>query len=182
MPDHWNPHEILARLILALQRAVGGQRYRVTSMEQDYTGEEIPGNKIWDGTHVKYLTKAERAAYALTFRDGYIWHADGNLFDTTSADSLHTGFGRAIFVMDADGNFYAAKDQIRGEFHHSSLVAGAPVAAAGELEVVRGVLIALSDRSGHYLPSRRFTDQAIDEFKKKNISFQAVKLDLVCGS
>jgi hypothetical protein len=178
MPE---PYEILTRLVFAVQqlmRAASG-RYRVTPMRPDYVGEHLPENKVWDRTHVRYLTEAERAPYALRFRDGLIWDASGNLFDTMNAESLHTGFGRAIFVMDADGNFYASREQIRGEFHHSSLVAGAPVAAAGELAVADGVLKVLSDRSGHYLPKKRFTDQAIDRLKKNNISLQGVKLDLI---
>jgi len=56
--------------------------------------------------------------------------------------------------MDADGTFYASMEQAVGEFHHSSLVAGDPVAAAGELDVGQGVLEALSDKSGHYRPAR----------------------------
>jgi hypothetical protein len=185
MSDRWNPHEILARLAFGLQRllrAAGGQRYRVTPMRAQFVGEEIPGNRVWPGSQVIYLAQAERKPYGLSFRDGRIWDADGNLFDTTDAVSQQSGVGRAIFVMDADGSFYASKNQMIGEFHHSSLVAGEPVAAAGELEVVHGVLTGLSDRSGHYWPRRSFTDQAIDQLKKNNISLQRVRLDMIGGT
>src|SRR5258708_16978164 len=172
---------IFRQLISGVQqqwRAAGG-RYRVTPLQPLYVGEDVPGNEIFDNSYVIYLSEAGRAPYALKFRDGHICDAYENLFDTSDADSLHTDFGRAIFVMDADGNFYASKEHIYGKFHHSSLVAGGPVAAAGEIEVAEGMLTALSDRSGHYLPTRGFTDQAIDQLKKKNISFQGVKLDLI---
>ena len=178
MPDL---RRFFTRLISAVQqqwRAAGG-RYRVTPLQPLYVGEDVPGNDIFDGSYVTYLSEAGRQLHALTFFSGRICDAYGNLFDTTDAESLHTGFGRAIFVMDADGNFYASKEQTYGKFHHSSLVAGGPVAAAGEIEVIGGVLTALSDRSGHYMPRQSFTDQAIDQLKKKNISFQGVKLDLI---
>jgi hypothetical protein len=176
------PHGILERVLSAIGLffpAIGGRRYRATPMLSNYVGEENPGNTVWHNSHVRYLTEAERAPFALTFRDGKIWGADGNLYDTTDAVSLHSDSGRAIFVMDADGNFYAAKDHRRGKFHHSSLVAGAPVAAAGELAVVRGVLTAISDKSGHYLPRRPFTAQAIDHLEKNNISLEGVTRDLI---
>jgi hypothetical protein len=170
---------ILTSALRLLAAVVGGGRYRVTPMLPAYVGEHVPGNTIWDNSYVRYLTEDERKPYALTFRDGYIWNADGNLFDTTDAVSLHSDVARAIFVMDADGNFYAAKDHRTGEFHHSSLVAGAPVAAAGELEVVGGVLRVISDRSGHYRPRSVHTAQAIDRLEKNNIPFQGVRIDLI---
>ena len=61
---------------------------------------------------------------------------------TRDASSVFRGgVGHAIFVMEKDGTFYASKYQRVGEFHHSSLVAGRPVAAAGEIGVVDGTLI-----------------------------------------
>ncbi|SDS90781.1 hypothetical protein [Bradyrhizobium canariense] len=176
MPDRWSPGGILTRLISAVQRLLGG-RYQVTPMLARFAGEEIPGNRIWAGNAVRYLTPAERASYALTLRDGRICDAAGKPFDTRGSESLFSD-NRAIFVMDADGNFFASKDQKIGEFHPSSLAAGGPVAAAGELEVIGGVLKALSDKSGHYTPARRFTVQAIDRLKKNRISCQWVTLDL----
>jgi hypothetical protein len=153
-------------------------RYRTTPMLPRYVGENVPGNKIWFGGLVRYLTRAERASYLINFRDGLIYTADDVLLDTRDALSLHSE-GRAIFVMTATGAFYVSKYQMVGEFHHSSLVAGEPVAAAGELEVVRGTLIALSDRSGHYLPSQEYTRQAIDRLERNHISMVTVTLDLI---
>jgi hypothetical protein len=85
----------------------------------------------------------------MEFKDGKIYDANGRLFDTSTASTAHSGGGNAIFVMDANGNTFASKTQIVGEFHHSSLAAGQPVAAAGELRVEQGVLKAITDKSGH---------------------------------
>src|SRR6267154_3673541 len=136
--------------------------YGTTPMLSAYAGEEISPNPVWGNSAVRYLSATDRAPYALTFVGGTIQDANGNLFDTQAAATLHSASGRAIFVMDANGEFYASKYQMVGDFHHSSLLAGAPAAAAGELEVKNGVLKAISDKSGHYRPRRPYTDQAID--------------------
>jgi hypothetical protein len=114
-----------------------------------YRGEELPDNGVW-GTAVKYLPPEEREAFRLTFTDGLIYDADGKRFDTREAVSLHSNLPKAIFVMNAAGEFFAAQRQIIGRFHHSSLAAGEPVAAAGEILVLDGLLFEISNKSGHY--------------------------------
>ena len=153
-------------------------KYRTTPMLEAFAGEDVPGNAVW-GTRVLYLADSEREAYRLHIVNGLIYDSQGNLFDTADASSLHTDRPRAIFVMDDDGNFYASKSHSAGEFHHSSLIAGRPVAAAGEMEVQEGRLVALSDRSGHYRPRRAFTGQAIDRLKKNGVDFFSVRLDII---
>lgn len=174
--------DIVRRFILALARqtpVVAGPPYNVTPMLPQYAGEHLPGNAVWDGSMVEYLTEEQRAGYALLFRDGRIYDGSGNLFDTGNAATLHSDLGRAIFVMDASGDFFASRYHAVGQFHHSSLVAGGPVAAAGELQVVAGALTLFSDKSGHYRPRRRYTAQAIEHLSKSHISLGAVTFDLV---
>ena len=72
----------------------------------------------------------------------------------------------AMFVMDAHGDFYASNFQEVRVFHHSSLVAGGEVAAAGELEVINGKLEFINDRSGHYRGTPEFTEQALDRLRQ----------------
>lgn len=52
-------------------------------------------------------------------------------------------------------------------FHHSSFLAGAPVAAAGELKVEKGVVELLSNESGHYLPPAEYLLQVAKEFIRR---------------
>ncbi|WP_218581945.1 hypothetical protein, partial [Nocardia cyriacigeorgica] len=59
--------------------------------------------------------------------------------------------------MDNQGNLYASLHHAPGQFHHSSFLAGGPVAGAGELEVIDGVLQLVTDSSGHYRPPQRYT-------------------------
>lgn len=153
--------------------------YAVTGMHPEYVGEDEPGNDVWAGSQVPYLSEVERAAHLLSIEGGLIYDALGNLFDTTGAESLFSDEGRAIYVMDQHGNFYASKFHQVGKFHHSSLIAGGPVAAAGEIEVKNGKLVAISDKSGHYRPKRSFTNQALHELKKRGMGLSDVKRDFV---
>lgn len=107
--------------------------------------------------------------YLLTARDGKLYNTRGELFDTTTAESLHVGGGHAIFVMDANGNIYASTAHIFGEFHHSSLLAGQPVAGAGELVVEKGVVLEITRASGRYRPSEALANQVLTQLKKYGI-------------
>jgi hypothetical protein len=148
-------------------------------MRDIFKGEDVPGNTVWPGTTVKYLNDTERAAYQLQFKNGRIYDANGKLFDTSTAQSAHTGGGNAIFVMDAEGNFFASKTQVVGEFHHSSLAAGQPVAAAGELRVEQGVLKHITDQSGHYRPTTDLTAQALDALESQGIDTSRVTKTII---
>jgi hypothetical protein len=71
--------------------------------------------------------------------------------DTTKMVTHFTGPGKAIFVMSKQGNLHVGSHVV-GHYHHSSLLAGRKVSGAGELEVKRGQLMWLSNKSGHYRP------------------------------
>jgi hypothetical protein len=150
--------------------------YQTTPMLDAYRGEELPDNEVW-GTAVRYLSPEEREAFRLTFTNGLIYDADGKLFDTREAVSLHSDVPKAIFVMNAAGEFFAAQHQIIGRFHHSSLAAGEAVAAAGEMLVLDGMLFEISNKSGHYRPGRLFMDQAIDSLARKGIEVTSDQVD-----
>ena len=125
---------------------------------------------------VRYLTPDELEPYRVFVRDGRLYSArDGGLFDTSGASSVHAGGGgRAIFVLDEQGNLYASNRQKIGEFHHSSFLAGRPVAGAGELIVQDGRLIEISDRSGHYRPEPNFRKQVLAQLKAQGVDVSLV--------
>ncbi len=120
----------------------------------EVAGEEF-GTQF--GTAVSYLNAEERKAFKLTVgADGRLYGADGKPFDTKTGGSVFTGGeGKAIFVMDHDGNLYASTRWPVGKFHHSSFMAGQPVACAGEIEVRDGTLVEIDRDSGHYKPSEQ---------------------------
>ena len=143
-----------------------GPNFNTVAMDSDYDGEET--GAVW-GTSVKYLSAQERKQYELLVsREGLLVDAENRLFDTRGAGTV-TGKGKAIFVMSEAGNIYASLEQQAGIFHHSSFLAGAPVAAAGEIEVIDGVVKTLSNRSGHYTPDQSYTHQFIEQLWRKGV-------------
>lgn len=152
--------------------------FDVTPMLDQFSDEHLPGNPVW-GTSVDYLDAEAREAFRLSFRDGKIYESSGKLFDTEAGSTLHNATGRAIFVMDENGRFYASNNHEMGRFHHSSFFSGAPVAAAGEIGVQNGILKLISDKSGHYRPSQRFIRQALRQLTREQVKLSGVKKDLI---
>ncbi len=151
-------------------------RLRTTPMIAVFAGENVPGNRVWShGRVVTYLSPTERARYKLEMKDGVIYDAQGNRFDTANATSIHGGRSKAIFVMDVDGNIYASTFQGAGRFHHSSLMGGAPIAAAGEIVVDNGRLVMINNASGHYLPGPELTDQALNVMRRHGVNVDIVE-------
>ena len=84
--------------------------------------------------------------------------------------------GLAIYVMDSMGNLYVSSFQSVGLFHHSSFLAGQPVACAGKLIVKGGQLLYIDVNSGHYQPGQenlRFADATLTI---KGVNMSNVKL------
>ena len=148
----------------------GAVNFATKAMNPRYVGEHLPGNSVWPGRTVEYLDDAGRARLKLTIDNGLLRDAEGELFDTTTS-MIHTGMtGRSIFVMDEEGNLYASLEQSVGRFHHSSMLAGRPVAGAGELEVHEGVLRLITNNSGHYAPTREMVAQVVDRLRRAGIN------------
>ncbi|HEX6076685.1 MAG TPA: ADP-ribosyltransferase [Micromonosporaceae bacterium] len=157
----------------ATPAAVPQDSYRTTPLREEYAEEHLPPDEQWDEVvrvvdgervvfHVTHLTDAERQAHQVHVRDdGLIYDSDGRPFDTRDAATDLSGPGYAIFVMDEHGGFYALKHPVVGRLHHTSLVAGGPVAAAGEVVVHNGRLVEINNRSGHYRPTPEYGYQAI---------------------
>ena len=109
----------------------GGEPMPTGNMNPHYQGENVPGNSVWPGQQVTYLDDAGREAYRVIPRDGKLVDINGNPFDTAAGASAHAGGGgRAIYVMDEQGNVYASNFHGVGEFHHSSFMGGKPVSGA----------------------------------------------------
>jgi uncharacterized Zn-binding protein involved in type VI secretion len=178
-PKAWE----LARRIEVEPNAVGtnGSNIRITprrplvtkEMNRGFWGEEIPNNpNNWlEGRRaVEYFNESTKAKLLLTVKDGKLYNAEGKLFDTSEASTLWSGPNRAIYVMDENGNFYAS-EQVGGKIHHSSILAGEPVAGAGEIEVVQGELQYINRGSGHYEPTPEMLQQTVDELRAKGLRF-----------
>ncbi len=156
-------------------------RYETIPMLGVFKGEGDPNETAdWcKGLTVDFLSESERETHRLTVQDGKIINADGAPFDTSSDAGTGSQSSRAIFIMTSDGALYASKHSARCKFHHSSFLAGAPVAAAGEIEVRDGQLLFLSNDSGHYEPPSSITEQALFEFERLGVDTRHVETEWI---
>ena len=143
-------------------------RFKATKMLKKYIGEET-GSGWCAPNKVKYLDEFERAKYELSIVEGKLYDITGRLFDTTLTDTIFSR-GKSIFVMSKEGKIYASISHKVGEFHHSSFLAGAEVAAAGEIRVVKGILEEVTRKSGHYQPSRSVNIQFIKQLEVEKVT------------
>ncbi len=81
-----------------------------------------------------------------------------------------------FYVMDDAGNIYISNYHAGGKFHHSSFLAGGPVAAAGQISARNGVVKIITRKSGHYRPKKVFFEQVIKELSKRGVNLENVKI------
>src|SRR6185295_6608498 len=121
------------------------------------------------GVVVPYLTEVERKELIISVRGG-------RLFDSLGAP-LNTGANLAHYVMDEYGTIYVRKFSTEDLFHHSSFMAGAPVAGAGLLRAEEGELLEINGQSGHYEPDLAIYGQVLDELESRKVKLPFKKAD-----
>jgi hypothetical protein len=130
-----------------------------------------------DPAFVKYFeSDAARGEYEVI---GGAPLKQGNLpgsFDTRNMASLQgAGRGYGIYVMSPDNRFYSGSHKV-GLFHHSSFLAGMPVAGAGEWKVTNGKLEEITNKSGHYRPGPVQMINTLKELRRRGTKLGTVKL------
>ena len=92
-----------------------------------------------------------RECYRVQFdARGLAINIDNSPFTTRGYETAFAGDGWAVFVVDPFGKLYARSHQV-GYFHHSTFLAGRPVAAAGEiLSDDTGKIRFITAKTGHY--------------------------------
>lgn len=138
--------------------------YMVNKLLNEYIGEQQ-----W----VEYVPQEKRHKYKLTIKNGVVRDYLGKRFSTVS---LFKKQGIAIYVMDIHGNIYASKHFARDEFHHSSIVGGEPVAAAGTIEIDFGKVKRVSRFSGHYRPSDFMLRQFLTRLRQSGVDLRRVQI------
>ena len=128
-----------------------------------------------------YLSNSARASYRIDFEGGLLmWR--GAPFDTSEMKSYWSPKGRAIYVLDQQGRFYAAEQRLPDDpfddsrFHHSSFLSGAPVFGAGEMQVAAGKLQVLTAQSGHYHPTHKEMLQTVRRLSENGVRFYRIAL------
>jgi hypothetical protein len=102
---------------------------------------------------VQYLDETSRGQYAVRVTPrGLMWR--GKVFDTVlrRLSTIFSGKGWAIWVLSPNGRLYT-NSHIKGEFQHSSFLAGGKVDGAGEWQVRDGEITKITGKSGHYQPN-----------------------------
>jgi hypothetical protein len=132
-------------------------------LRDEYHGENDPNLSPFE--RVRDLSAAELEATRVFVGP------DGRLYRAADGTPFHAP-GRAMFVMDHAGNLYAldaATSEISGLLHHSSFFAGAPVAAAGEIKVVHGRMLAMHDQNGHYWATANANDLGLQLLREDGL-------------
>ena len=147
------------------------------TMNEDYLAEDLGFAKAWadyGNPEIEYLeTESNRSTYEVFVKDKKLIDINGKLFDSGNSSN-----GKLIFVMDAQGRIFAGEPRLM-EFHHSSFLAGAPVAAAGELMIADGMVVSHSRQSGHYKPDAIHHEQFKDEMKGRGLNLDSVNEDSI---
>lgn len=114
--------------------------------------------KLLDEGNVRYFSDQERQQTQVHWVDGALWQIG---LDNKQNEIAQVLEGEYAFVLGRDDLFIALKGSTeKGRIHHSSFFRGGPVRSAGKITVgANGLIISLSNSSGHYCPG----DQEIVE-------------------
>ena len=138
------------------------------------------GRLDWSASDQLVIYDRTAAAQDLTklrVKNGLLYTDDAgnNLFDTSNLSTFFSKVGYAIYVMSEEGNIHAANHAI-GYKHHSSLLAAANAAGAGEMKVEKGALKWISNKSGHYAPGVHQFIQVLHLMQKRGIDLGPVRV------
>ncbi|OED44521.1 hypothetical protein AB832_01930 [Flavobacteriaceae bacterium (ex Bugula neritina AB1)] len=133
-------------------------KFKKKKMSNFYLNEEKGYNSWIAPLKVKYLDEVEKLKFQVFIKEGKLYDVQGSLFNSLDLNNRFNN-GKAIFVVDEYGRIFASTKNRPTEFHHSSFLGGKPVSMAGEIEVVDGILLNVSNVSGHYKPGEEFLNQ-----------------------
>ena len=140
-----------------------------------YIGENkasTPDKKV-----VLYWSEEQRKAHQLFVKEGKLVDFRGVLLDPHLEDPKHQDrSGGAIYAMDIYGRIFFSFDHKYGTIHHSTLVGGDAIATAGEFFVQDGVLLSISNASGHYRPPASSLKRILDYFKQRGVKTDEVQV------
>lgn len=109
--------------------------------------EGVPRTKLERETVLYCDTEAERQKFALSIRDGLVYH-------DASQEIVQSGDDGWIFVL-RDGVLFGGQKETKKipRIHHTSFVAGECVQTAGMMVIDNGAIHTIYPHSGHYRPS-----------------------------
>jgi hypothetical protein len=119
---------------------------------------------------VTYLTEEMRPNFACPLTGGRLNYRGAPL-NTDKMETMFSGTGWGCWVQSPDDIFYTAS-HIKGKFHHSSFLEGAPVKAAGEWKVRDGKLLYITGKTGHYKCDIQALVNALSTLKRNGIELR----------
>ncbi|KAK7349259.1 hypothetical protein VNO77_06484 [Canavalia gladiata] len=129
--------------------------------------EECPRSELHRQC-IKYLGPKEREAYEVIIKEG-------RLIYRKSQKLVHTVEGsKWIFVLSSSRILYVGEKK-KGQFQHSSFLAGGATIASGRLVSQNGVLDAIWPYSGHYCPTKKNFMEFIGFLVEQNVDLTNVK-------
>ncbi len=157
--------QITANAAAQSSSAISYCGYVDLSMFARFDGEEYPGG-YYAGA-VRYLSPDETPLFEITIVDGRVVDHRGWLVDSDTTEYFGSDMWSpyAIFVMDHCGRIFLTHLHETGLFHHSTFLAGAPVASAGEMLIIDGLIVYLDNASGHYRPPSGIAQQIVHRLK-----------------
>lgn len=162
MNDHFSKNGI--NKIVDVQKRLDINYPNLLKMDSRYNGENI--------NYAGYLDRISN--YQIFAFEGKLYDSQGTPVNTGALN-----FDRgAIMVMDSHGNLFLTHKK-RGEIHHSTFLASAPVAYACMLEVRNGEIIQEESWSGHYLPNSLTQLQFHDRLRRDFIQTFDSKLKCI---
>lgn len=137
---------------------------------------------------VKNFSEEESALLKVKVIEGKVCDQNGKPISTRAVD-LHDYQsvkrieqnlpGSGLFVMDEHGEIYILNEEIvASKLHHSSILSGKPVSAAGQIEIQNGVIVKITDQSGHYRPPVFMTYQFIEELRLKGANLGSAEVEV----
>lgn len=169
---------------IARIKAEIGRLRKWLQMEGAYADKDgnIDFTRLRNLTVIYDYDAARRGMTRVEFRGGQPL-LKGQPLDTENMVTHFSGLGKAIYVVSFEGNLHVASHVV-GHYHHSSLLAGAHVAGAGEIEVSNGRVMWISNKSGHYRPSINHLCQTLHLLQKKGVpmTFRVSVLGAINGN
>jgi len=137
---------------------------------------------------VLYMSKMQRLSYMAAIEDGRFYRAtDGSVIDmsgTTVADDLGQGDAgekaTAIYACDRYGGLFLVKNDLNDkngnsiQLNHSTLLAGNEVLCAGTISIKKGVLMGITNLSGHYRPDTIALKALLRDCQGEDVNLQSV--------
>ena len=125
---------------------------------------------------VRYLSVEERKQYKVDIVDGKLMQG-GKLLPHLKQGADPNTEVEYLYAMDPQGTLYVipSSPMLTCKFHHSSFVAGGPIAGAGDIKIREGKATFIDNCSGHYHPTDAIMDQVLSVLKQENVTVDRVR-------